>query len=124
MTDTQDTMEQELIRLATKYSVTRAKFSTLDFDFDYRRGEDGTLRLVSRKAIIRTLGRTVKVPIGEGHEFSTYEEAFEATKKSVSEYYKDIRAKRSPQQVAAELKRQKAYRERRKSRATELDRRQ
>lgn len=116
--------QQELQAFATKFSVTRIKVSTLNFDREYRRGVDGNFKLVSTKAIIRVLGKVTKVPIGEGEEFSTYEEAFEATKKYWSEYYRDIRAKRSPEQIAAEQKRQKRYRERRKNKATELKRQQ
>ena len=116
--------EAELAAFATKFSVTRLKISTINFDREYRRGVDGSFILVSTKAIIRVLGKVTKVPIGEGEEFSTYEEAFEATKKYWSEYYRDIRAKRSPEQIAAEKKRQKRYRERRKNKATELKRQQ
>lgn len=112
-------METELFALADKYSVTRLKLSTINFDRDYRRGVDGNLRLVQTKAIIRVLGKTTKVPIGEGEEFSTYEAAFEATKKHWSEYYRDIRAKRSEAERIAEAKRQKRYRERRKKKDTE-----
>lgn len=116
--------EDELATLANKYSVTRVKISTLNFDREYRRGVDGTFLLVSTKAIIRVLSKVTKVPIGEGCEFSTYEEAFEATKKYWSEYYRNIRANRSPEQIAAEQKRQKRYRERRKKKGIELKRQQ
>lgn len=116
--------ESELTAFANQHSVTRLKISTLNFDREYRRGVDGNIRLVSTKAIIRVLGKVTKVPIGEGEEFSTYEEAFEATKKYWSEYYRDIRANRSPEQIAAEQKRQKRYRDRRKNRNTQLKRQQ
>lgn len=122
--DAHKQFEAELAAFATKFSVTRLKISTINFDREYRRGVDGSFILVSTKAIIRVLGKVTKVPIGEGEEFSTYEEAFEATKKYWSEYYRDIRAKRSPEQIAAEKKRQKRYRERRKNKATELKRQQ
>lgn len=116
--------ESELTSFANQHSVTRLKISTLNFDREYRRGVDGSFNLVSTKAVIRVLGKVTKVPIGEGEEFSTYEEAFEATKKYWSEYYKDIRANRSPEQIAAEQKRQKRYRDRRKNRGIELKRQQ
>ena len=116
--------EDELIALATKFSVTRLKVSTVNFDREYRRGVDGSFNLVQTKAIIRVLGKTTKVPIGDGCEFSTYEEAFEATKKYWSEYYRDVRAKRSDQERVAEAKRQKRYLEQRKKRLTELKRQQ
>lgn len=117
-------MEQEIVALANQYSATRIKISIPNFDREYRRGVDGSFLLVSTKAVIRVLGKTTKVPIGEGEEFSTFEEALAATKKHWSEYYKKIRANRSPEQMRAEAKRQKRYRENRKARNTELKRQQ
>lgn len=114
----------ELTTFANQYSVTRLKISTIHFDREYRRGVDGDFLLVSTKAIIRVLGKVTKVPIGEGEQFSTYEQAFEATKNYWSEYYRDIRANRSPEQIAAEKKRQKRYRDKRKNRGIELKRQQ
>lgn len=116
--------ETELEAFATKFSVTRIKISTINFDREYRRGVDGNFQLVSTKAIIRVLGKTTKVPIGDDQEHKTYEEAFEATKKYWSEYYRDIRAKRSDAERIAEAKRQKQYRERRKKRLDQLKRQQ
>ncbi len=124
MDDDFEKMLPELTALATRYSVSRVKLSTPHFDREFRRGVDGNLQLVSTKAVIRVLGKTSKVPIGEGEQFSTYEEAFEATKKYWSEYYRDIRANRSPEQIAAEQKRQKRYRDRRKKKGIELKRQQ
>ena len=117
-------LEQEIQTLAKKYSLTRLKISTTNFDRDFKLSLDGNFQLVSTKAIIRVLGKTTKVPIGEGTEFSTYEEAYEATKKHWSEYYKEVRAKRSEPERIAEAKRQKRYRERRKKQATTLKRQQ
>lgn len=107
--------ENELLTLANKYSATRIKVSTINFDLDYKRNSEGALVLVSEKAIIRVLGKVTKVAIGAGTEFSTYEEAFEATKKHWQEYYRDIRANRTPAQKAAEHRRQKRYREKLKN---------
>lgn len=116
--------EQDIIAFADKYSVTRLKVSTLNFDREFQRGQDGSFLLVSTKAVVRVLGKVTKVPIGEGEQFSTFDEAFEATKKHWSEYYKDIRAKRSAAEKAAEARRQKRYREQRKKKDTELKRQQ
>ena len=120
MNEDYEKMEADILALATRYSATRIRISTINFDRDYRRGVDGNFQLVSTKAIIRVLGKTTKVPIGEGEQFSTYEEALEATKKYWSEYYKNIRAKRSEEERIAEARRQKRYRERRKMTTTEL----
>jgi hypothetical protein len=114
-TEAYEKFEQDVIALANQYSITRLKVSTINFDRDYRRGEGGDFHLVSTKAVIRVMGKVSKVPIGEGCEFQTYDEAHEATKKYWSEYYKGIRAKRPPEQMAAEARRQKRYRERRAS---------
>lgn len=122
--DTYAELEQEIMALAMKYSLTRLRISTVNFDRDFKLAQDGSFNLVTTKATIRVLGKTTKVPIGEGERFSTYEEAFEATKKYWSEYYKDIRANRSPEQLIAERKRQKRYRERRKATMTQLKRQQ
>lgn len=124
ITDDYEKMLPELALLANRYSITRLKLSTLNFDREFRRGVDGSFQLVSTKAIIRVLGKTTKVPIGEGEEFSTFEEAFEATKNKWSEYYKGIRANRTPEQLKAEQKRQKRYRQKRKARSITLERQQ
>jgi len=113
-------MEKEIVAIADKYSITRWKISTPNFDREYRRGADGDFRLVSTKAVIRVLGKTTKVPIGEGETHKTYQSAYEATKKYWSEYYRDIRANRSEAQKKAEAKRQKRYRERRRAKIAEL----
>lgn len=122
--DDYEKMLPELQALATRYSMSRIKLTTLNFDREFRQGVDGNLLLVSSKAIVRVLGKTTKVPIGEGEEFSTFEDAFEATKKHWSEYYKTIRANRTPEQLRAEQRRQKRYRLKRKTRGTELSRQQ
>ncbi len=117
-------MDADILAIATKYSATRLKISTLNFDRDFQRGEDGGFYLVSEKAIIRALGKTSKVPIGVDEKYKTFEEAEEGVKKYWSEYYRNIRANRSQAERKAEARRQKAYRERRKERDTELKRQQ
>jgi hypothetical protein len=117
-------MEQEIFALASKYSLTRLKISTINFDREFKLALDGSFHLVQTKAIIRVLGKTTKVPIGEGEEFSTYEEAFDATKKYWSEYYKKVRERRSDSEKAAAQRRQKRYREQRKLKETQLKRQQ
>lgn len=117
-------MEQEIFVLAAKYSLTRLKISTHNFDRDFKLALDGSFQLVSTKAIIRVLGKTTKVPIGEGQEYETYEEAYEATKKHWSEYYREVRAKRSEAERRAEALRQKRYRDNRKRRAIDLKQQQ
>lgn len=116
--------EADIHALADKYSIDRLKVSTINFDRDFKRGQDGNFRLVTIKAIIRVLGKTTKVPIGEDEAHQDYESAYEATKKHWSEYYKEVRSKRSPAERKAEAQRQKLYRERRRERKTELKRQQ
>lgn len=117
-------MEQEIVVLANKYSINRLKISTMNFDREYRRSEDGSFQLVSTKAVIRALGKVTKVPIGDDQEYKTYEEAEEATKKYWSEYYKTIRANRSEAEKRREAQRQKRYRERRRQNEIDLKRQQ
>ena len=117
-------LEEDVVTLADRYSMLRIKFSTVNFDLDYQRDDDGKLRLKTEKAVIRTLGKVTKVPIGETEEFKTYEQAEEATKKRWQEYYREVRAKRSDTAKRAEALRQKRYRERRKTRDHEFDIRQ
>lgn len=117
-------MEQELRLFADKYSVSRIKFSTINFDLDYQRDDDGKLVLKTEKAVVRTLGKVTKVPIGAGEEFATFEEAEEATKKRWQEYYREVRAKRSDKERRAEALRQKRYRERKKQHREEFEKRQ
>jgi hypothetical protein len=117
----QDKFEQDLRAFATRHSANRLKISTYSFDRDYKCDYDGQLQLVSEKAIIRSLGKVTKVPIGENEKFSTYQEAEQATKKYWQEYYKNIRGNRSDAQKLAEGRRQKRYREKRKADASEFE---
>ncbi len=114
----------DLHALTIKYSIVRLKINTLNFDREFKLGQDGNLQLVSTKAVIRALGKVTKVPIGDDQEHKTFEEAEVAVKKYWSEYYKKIRANRSPAQLKAEARRQKRYRERRKQDAVTLKRQQ
>ena len=116
-------MEQDLLHFANRYSAERVRVTTYDFEYDYKRDKDGNLLMVSEKAIIRVLGKTTKVPIGENEEFSTYEAAFEATKKYWQEYYRKVRATRSDDERRAEARRQKRYREKRKLQEQEFNNR-
>lgn len=114
----------EATAFADKWSAIRVRVNTLDFDYDFKRDEQGVLQLVGLKAVIRVLGRTVKEPIGQDKTYKTYDEAYEATKKHWSEYYRQVRQNRSPAERRAEAKRQRAYRERRQQAETEASRQQ
>lgn len=107
-------MEQELLAIANKYSATRIKISTPNFDLDYQRKDDGELYLILEKAVIRVMGKVTKVVIGEGQKFSTYEEAFEATKKYWQEYYKKVRSARVEADKKSSPKRQKRQRDKKR----------
>lgn len=116
-------MEQDLLHFANKHSLSRVKFSSVHFDLDYQRNSDNQLYLHTEKAVIRTLGKVTKVPIGENEQYKTFEEAEEATKKYWQEYYKNVRAKRSETERRAEARRQKRYRERKKAEDEEFTKR-
>lgn len=109
---------------ATKYSVTKLKISTLNFEREYVRKDDGSFVLKNEKALISSYGRITKVPIGEGHEFSTFEEAEEATKKYWSEYYKKTRTNLTEAQKLAVARRQKRYRDKYRAEGIKLKRQQ
>lgn len=122
--DIQNQLEQEIVALANKFSITRLKVSTINFDREYRRGVDGSFQLVSTKAVVRALGKVTKVPIGDDQEFKTFAEAEEAVKKKWSEYYKQVRANRTDAEKRREARRQKQYRERRRQNEIDLKRQQ
>lgn len=113
-------MEKELFEIARRFSMTRLKVSTFDFDREYRRDSLGEFILVSEKAVIRVLGKTTKVLIGEGHKFSTYDDAFESVKKYWQEYYRKARASRTDKERMAESKRQKLYHARKRAKELEI----
>ena len=124
MNNIREKFEQDLLAFATKHSLERVKVTTLNFDLDHRRNQSGELYLHTEKAVIRTLGKVTKVPIGADEKYQTYEQAEEATKKRWQEYYKEVRAKRSDKERRAEALRQKRYRERKKIRDQEFETRQ
>ena len=113
-------MGQDILTLANKYSADRIKISTMDFERDYQRGQDGNLYLVSEKAVIRTLGKLTKVPIGENQTYKTFEDAEKATKKYWQGYYKKVRLARSDKDKLAEARRQKRYRAKRQQEKSEF----
>lgn len=117
-------IEKDATEIADKYSALRLKINTLDFDYDFKRNANGELVLIGVKAVIRVLGKTSKVPIGENQEYETYAQAYEATKKRWSDYYKQVRENRTPEEKKAEAKRQKIYREKHKQEQKELKRQQ
>lgn len=114
-------LEKDLVTLAQQYWIERIKISTPNFDLDYRLSDDGGIKLVSEKAVIRTLGKVTKVAIGVGQKYATFEEAEKAIKKYWSEYYKKVRSKRTDEMRAAEAKRQKRYRDKRKAEEERLE---
>lgn len=108
-----------MLAFAQRNSLERVKITSQNFDLDYKRDKAGRLILMSEKAIIRSMGKVSKVPIGVGQEYATFEDAEKAVKKYWSEYYKKVRSKRTDKQRAAEARRQKRYRD--KLKAKELD---
>lgn len=100
---------EDLTNLMMRYSILKLKVSTLDFDRVFELDGNGELHLLSEKAVIRVQGHVTKVSIGEHEEFKTYTEAYESARAHWSAYHKQVRANRSPDQVATERKRQKAW---------------
>lgn len=98
--------------------LLRIKIETLDFDFDFRRDDDGSFQLVGTKAVVRVLGKTTKVPLGETHAHQTHESAYEATRQHWSDYFKDYRDTyvKTATTKRGDKRRQKRYREQRRER--------
>lgn len=117
-------IERDVTALADTYSAEKLRINTLDFDFIFERSvKDNQFYLVTTKAVIRVMGKTTKVAIGANETYKTYDEAWEATKKYWSEYYRDVRTSRTPAQVRADSRRQKLYQAARKAKLQELERR-
>lgn len=121
--NTREKLEQDLLVLANKYAASRIKISTYNFDLDYQRKDDGELYLMSEKAVIRVMGKTTKVPIGVNEKFSTYEDAFEATKKYWQEYYKKVRLARAEIDKPLKHRRDKRYRDKIKNEEQDFQKR-
>ena len=124
--NTQDLIEKSEIQSSAiaameRFSATRLRIETINFDLDYKRSKTGAIELASEKAIIRTMGQVVKVKIGEDQEYKTYEEAAEATRLHWSAYFKARRDNMTDQERRTTAKRQKRYRERRAAKAAEFE---
>lgn len=121
------TRELEAVRnFANQFSLNRVKTEGIFFDRDYRRNPDtGQLELTKEKAVVVTHGKVTKVPFGEDAKYQTYEEAVAATKKHWSEYFKRRRQMaKSDAFRQGQRRRQKAYRERLKTKQEQLKRQQ
>lgn len=116
--------QADLTAFANRWSLTRVKTESINFDRDFQRGQDNQFHLKSEKAVIRALGKLSKVPIGEGREFKTFEEAEAAMREKWSQYFKERRVKRSENEKRGEQRRQKRYRDKKKAKDTAIDRQQ
>lgn len=116
--------EKELQAFGDRHSLTRIKTESLQFDHDYKRGDDNQFKLVSLKAVVRTLGKTTKVRIGEDEEHQSYETAAAAVKLYWSTYFKERRNRRTPAERKGEARRQRRYRERQRDAETAISQRQ
>lgn len=116
--------EADLLAFAMRYSLNRVHVESQNFIRDYRRSEAGDFLLVSEKAIVKAFGQSRRVPIGDGEQYKTHEEAEAGVRATLSEYYRKRRDSRSENEKRGEARRQRAYRERRKQREIRLDRQQ
>lgn len=113
---------QYLESLVSECGMYRVKLESEKFKYDFRVGESGNISLVSLKAVIRTYGRDIVVPITE--DLPTYEAAREWATAKARDY---VRARRREQGEAtrrAAAKRQRRYNQRKREAAAELERRQ
>lgn len=121
---THEQFQEDLTAFANRWSLNRVKTSSLYFDRDYQRDDDGQFCLKTEKAVVRSHGKTSKVLIGEGHQYQTYEEAAEAVREKWSKYFNARRQSRSETVKQGERRRQKRYRERRKEGQEQFEHRQ
>lgn len=123
-------MYQPTIEAALQFGkdngLNRLKIETAHFDFDFKLTQDNTFSLVSTKAVVKAIGKTSKVPIGEGTPYQTYEQAYEATKKHWQQYFKAYRDtyQRSPATTKADKRHQREYQQRRRDKVKTIEQRQ
>lgn len=113
--ETRAAFEADLHSLFLKYGITSARLESVNFVRDYEFIGD-TIKLTSEKAVVRALGKTRKIKIGENEPYKTYEEADKANREYWSAYFKERRSRWTEKELAGERRRQKRYRERRKAR--------
>lgn len=118
--------ELEIVEdFAAQLSLNRVKTEGIYFDKDYRRQPDGRMKLIGEKAVIVTQGKTTKAAFGEGEKYKTYEEAVEGVKAHWRDYFKQRRQMdKSDTAKAGDRRRQKRYRDRKKSEIIDISRRQ
>lgn len=111
---------------ANRLSLNRAKTEGAFFDSDYRRNEDTNLfELVSRKAVVRSFGKTTKILIGQNEECRTYQEAEVKARAYWSEYFKNRRQMAKSENFrVGERRRQKTHYDLTKLKNREIDERQ
>lgn len=116
----------DALKFGADHNIRRLKIETLDFDFEFKLNHFDTLELVSTKAVIRVIGKTTKVPIGEDQEHQTYESAYTATKQYWQQYFKNYRDnyETTPAGIKATRRRAKAYQKRRRDKAKTIEQRQ
>lgn len=118
--------QKALQELALAFAISRIKTNGYFFDREYTWDDDtNQLGLTSEKAVIRVLGKIVKVPIGEDKEHKTFESAHEATRTYWSNYYAEVRLKRrgartSESERVNQRRRQANYRAKLKDKEREI----
>lgn len=111
----------ELQYLAKQYNISRFQVTTLNFKWDFTYDpQTSLLKLTNEKAIVRALGRTASVSIGEGTPYPTYEDAEQAMKEKWRAYFRERRRNMTDKQRQNHNAQQKRYRQRMRDRKEEF----
>lgn len=124
MESCQHNLVEAVTSLMKSSGANRVKVETLDFKYDFR--EDPNISsqpvLVSQKAVIRTYGRTVVVPLTD--ELPTYEAAREYAVNKTRAYVQEYRQGQGGKAKAAAARRQRRHNQRKREAREEFWRRQ
>ena len=124
MESCQFNLVEAVASLMKSSGANRVKVETLDFKYDFREDPNipGQPVLVSQKAVIRTYGRTVVVPLTD--KLPTYEAAREYAVNKTRAYVQEYRQSQRGKAKAAAARRQRRHNQRKREAREEFWRRQ
>ena len=122
--NTLEEFEKDLKAFAEKWGVVKLMVETRNLKRNYQGETPFELALHKEVAVVRVLGRTQRVLIGEDQKYKTYEEAAEGVRAYWSNYFKERRRNMTPKERSGYARRQKRYRERRKQERQAIERQQ
>lgn len=105
---------EDLLKAAKELGVTKMTVETYDFKYVVTTDPNTIGYKITTKAIIRALGRTSVVAIGEGERYKTVEEARAGEMAYTREYFRARRSKLTEEQKRKQREYQARYRERKR----------